>query len=221
MHTLLRSRIALGILTLSTCQGFAHPRPPKVISGPPLVIRVYSLPDIPPRTLNQAMHDAARILATAAVDAMWQQGRAGAPESRIVDQSFPVLGKNPGYQARGYIVVVIVRGVPARCFPGALGYALPHARVGANATIFYDRIERLTEPGGIELSTALGCAVAHEIGHVLLGSTEHSHKGIMKGVWNAGDFRMSSLAAVGFTASQRLAIQKRLSIEEIEGSRVE
>jgi len=219
MHTLLRLRLAWGILAVFSSQGFAHPRPPEAIPGQPLTIRVYSPADVSPRTLNHAMQDAARILSTAGVEPIWQRGPIGARESQVVDLTVPAAGKGPEFQSRGYIVVVIVRGVPAKCFPGALGYALPQAQIGANATIFYDRIERLTEPGVIDLATALGLAMAHEIGHVLLGSTEHTRKGIMKAVWSEDDFRTSPLGALAFTASQCAAIQKRLSVQEAARSR--
>lgn len=213
MHAFLRSRLALGILAVFGWQAFAHPRSAEAISGRPLTIRIYSVSDVSPRTLNHAIQDATRILATAGVDAIWQRGPIGATESQLVDLSVRAAEKGLGYRTRGYIVIVIVRGVPARCFPGALGYALPDAQTGANATIFYDRIERLAEPGAIDLATALGGAMAHEVGHVLLGSTEHSRSGIMKAVLNEHDFRMSPLAAVGFTASQREVIRKRLFVQ--------
>lgn len=214
MHTVLRSQVLFGILAVFSSQGSAHPHAANGIAGQPLIIRVYSPPDVSPATLNEAMHHATRILATTGVDAIWQGGPTGAPESHIVDQNIPTSEQSLRFEARGYIVVVITRGVPPRCYPDALGYAMPHAQIGANVTIFYDRIERLTERGRVDPSTALGCAMAHEIGHVLLGSTEHTRKGIMKGVWKERDFRMAPLAAVGFTASERAAIQKRLSIKD-------
>jgi hypothetical protein len=93
-----------------------------------------------------------------------------------------------------------------------LGYSLPDAQSGAQATVFYDRIEALGRLAGISVATLLGHAMAHEIGHVLLGTTEHSSDGIMKARWGKADYQRAAMGFLEFTPSQRAAIKERLIV---------
>ena len=52
--------------------------------------------------------------------------------------------------------------------------------------------------------------MAHEIGHVLLGTTEHSADGVMKARWGKPDYQRAAMGFMEFTPSQRGAIRGRL-----------
>jgi hypothetical protein len=174
-----------------------------------VTVHLYDLVDISRHTLDAAAREAARVLATADVEVVWQQGSSGAPEAHESDQSASTGVWRQPFDARDYLVVRIVRGPPARSLPGALGFALPHARSGAQATVFYDRIEPVGRSGVISVSVLLGHAMAHEIGHVLLGTTEHSPDGIMKARWGRLDYQRAAMGSLGFTPSQRAAIREQ------------
>jgi hypothetical protein len=162
--------------------------------------------------IEEATREAARVLATAGVEAVWQRIPADSPEAHMEDQSAIVF---PGVAPddRGYLVVRIVRGFPARVLPGALGYALPNAQSGVQATIFYDRVEPLGQANEISVSALLGDALAHEIGHVLLGSTDHAPDGIMKARWGKADFQQAAMGLLAFNSWERAAIRERLSFQ--------
>jgi hypothetical protein len=68
---------------------------------------------------------------------------------------------------------------------GVLGQALidSQARAGVLATVFIDRIERLARDLGIDHRILLGRAIAHELGHLLLGTSTHG-TGLMREVWS-------------------------------------
>jgi hypothetical protein len=57
----------------------------------------------------------------------------------------------------------------------------------------------------------LGHAMAHEIGHVLLGSTEHSPDGIMKARWSTTDYQKAAKGYMKFTPLQCNVIRERAS----------
>ncbi len=183
----------------------------KAISDQSLVIRIYDLANVPSQILDHSIRDASGILSAAGVDVTWQRG-SDSNEAHTVDLSTPTVERR-AQDYRGYIVVGILHGMPSWFHSGALGYALPHAQTGVNATIFYDRVECWEEPGVIDLATVLGHVIAHEIGHVLLGSTEHSNSGIMRAVWSKRDFRTPSPGAAEFTAQQRAALCQRIAID--------
>ena len=66
-----------------------------------------------------------------------------------------------------------------------LGFAVvdPGAHTGKMATLFHDQIEAVARRTGVARSELLGRALAHEIGHLLLGVRGHSRSGIMRAVW--------------------------------------
>ncbi len=45
---------------------------------------------------------------------------------------------------------------------------------------------------GVDVTDVLSRAVAHEIGHLLLGSREHARRGLMRALWSAADFRRNA-----------------------------
>lgn len=63
---------------------------------------------------------------------------------------------------------------PARVHSNCLGFALIGAPGEPHATIIYSRILGLAHDTGVDNSFVLGIAIAHEVGHLLLQSTEHS-----------------------------------------------
>ena len=206
MNRSLKMQLALGILS---ARWQAHARP-AVAPAQPLGIHLYDLANISPHTLDEAAREAARVLATAGVEVVWQQLPADSPEAHASDQTASAALWRQTRDTRDYLVVRMVRGFPARALSGALGFSLPDAKAGAHATVFYDRIEPLGQSGEISVSALLGHAMAHEIGHVLLGTTEHSPDGIMKARWGKPDYQRAAMGFLGFTPPQRAAIRERL-----------
>ncbi len=82
----------------------------------------------------------------------------------------------------------------------ALGFALPcpQPKAGCMAYIFYSRIETMAADGDASLSDILGHAMAHEIGHLLLGPS-HSPVGIMRPEWNRKDLESAARNQLSFT----------------------
>ena len=206
MNRTLKIALALGILSASR-QTSARPAATPALR---LIIHLYDLANISPQTLVEAAREAARVLATAGVEIVWQRGPADSPEAHASDQTASTAAWPQTPDTRDYLVVRIVRGFPARALPGALGYSSPDAKAGAQATVFYDRIEPLGQSGVISVPVLLGHAMAHEIGHVLLGTTEHSADGVMKARWGKPDYQRAAMGFMEFTPSQRGAIRGRL-----------
>ncbi len=72
------------------------------------------------------------------------------------------------------------------------------------ATVYYDYLPRT--PGGrvstSDTSTLLGCVIAHELGHLLLGAHGHSLGGIMKASWDFGQTRRALMSGLFFLPEQ-------------------
>ena len=90
---------------------------------------------------------------------------------------------------------------------GTLGIAAqPERGTPASASVFYDRVEQLAKGGTASVPVILGHAVAHEIGHLLLGSNSHTPQGLMRARWSRQDLQNASIGNLLFTSEQTQAM---------------
>ena len=62
---------------------------------------------------------------------------------------------------------------------------------GRFANVFYERVKHVSLLWGLFPRDVLGDAIAHELGHLLLGP-QHSDRGIMNADWTRQDLTFSS-----------------------------
>ncbi len=145
-----------------------------------ITVRVYNYARVSRRTLVQAEEEASRIFREAGIETMWQD----CPTSRAEEAAFPTCAQLLG--PAGVDVRVIPRSMAVRIGPPReqLGLALPsQGGFASSAWIFYHRVEQLAKSRIASPSQILACALAHEIGHLLLGPNQHSSAGIMRATW--------------------------------------
>jgi hypothetical protein len=73
---------------------------------------------------------------------------------------------------------------------------------GSYIKLFY---AHLTDPNAhlpLGDGELLGYVIAHEVGHLLLGTDSHSHDGIMQGRWEDAQLRGAGKGNLQFTSSQ-------------------
>lgn len=87
-------------------------------------------------------------------------------------------------------LIVRLLAAPAADASEALGYSMidVELRRGWLATIFVDRVDRLAAAARTDRGQLLGRAIAHELAHLLLGTSSHSARGLMRAHWRAPDF---------------------------------
>jgi hypothetical protein len=63
----------------------------------------------------------------------------------------------------------------------------------------------------------LGCAIAHEVGHLLLGPSSHSAGGIMRGEWGPKELQLALMGKLLFASQQskliRAEARRRMSLQ--------
>jgi hypothetical protein len=91
-------------------------------------------------------------------------------------QSCPVAG--------GAIAISLSYDTPWNWHPGALAYARPYE--GTHIVVFYDRVR--ASVAGARVPCLLAYVIVHEITHILQGIERHSASGIMKALWDRGDY---------------------------------
>jgi len=84
---------------------------------------------------------------------------------------------------------------------------------GRYADVFYSRVLQLHNDNGVSLPEVLGCVMAHELGHLLLGSNAHSTIGIMQRQWRATELNQLQRGALLFTTEQAIKMQQRMSTD--------
>src|SRR5262249_60671850 len=96
-----------------------------------------------------------------------------------------------------------------RASPTALGEALPCGlgREGCIASVFLDRVQEFANRSGISPHEVLGYAMAHELGHLLLGANSHSNRGLMQARLPNRDIQRGDLL---FTPNETAAIAQRI-----------
>ena len=94
----------------------------------------------------------------------------------------------------------------------ALGYALidRQQHTGALATVYVDRVASLAQESGVDGSLLLGRAIAHEIGHLLIGTNQHSTSGVMRARWSRRDLRRGRPDQWRFTREEMMAMRERV-----------
>ena len=83
------------------------------------------------------------------------------------------------------------RGGRPRVRRRSLGFVLVdvNERRGSLATVYSDRGAALSRRAGVDAAELLGRAIAHEIGHLLLGTDRHGSRGLMRASWSGADLR--------------------------------
>ena len=118
------------------------------------------------------------------------------PDTRVVIRTYAsttLPGDRASALAADELALRLVRLPPLQGQPDhvALGYSLVDMRLGAGslATIYVDRVAALAGAWHLDVRTLLGRAVAHEIGHLLLGTANHARVGLMRAVWSQDALR--------------------------------
>ena len=154
---------------------------------------------MPAASLHAATMETDRLFQAAGIRISWEHLSTESPEDMGTDMTAEAF-RQPN--DRTYLVIRLMRRIPATVLPGALGYSLPFAHRGAHVVIYYDRVEALTRSLNMSASVVLGHAMAHELGHVLLGSSEHTSGGLMQACWTPATWRLASAGLMVFDRAE-------------------
>lgn len=188
---------------------WAHiPSPPLTPSGPEMTISVHDYANVPASLLSAAEEQAREIYHRAGLETVWLNCSAKlekieADSCRFSDSTHLTLKIIPHglhEQVRDRIDV--------------LGSAYANdTGVGYFAYVFYDRVQELAERKRLG-HALLADVMAHEIGHLLLGSNSHSASGIMCGHWNYDQLRNIAEGAMSFIPAQSKIMRNRLQARQ-------
>jgi hypothetical protein len=180
-------------------------------TGPARVAaRLYNTARVADLVKDGAFRVAARALSTGGVHVRWTDCDAvdscTAPPTpgellvRLVRSPAPKLGTPARLVSR------------AEATPLVLGEAFIDMgeRSGVLATVYVDRVESIAARTEIDTVLLLGRAMAHELGHLLLGTNAHSPSGLMRAQWTPADLLRHASADWTLTSEEAAAISRRL-----------
>ena len=162
-----------------------------------ITILVYNQAQAPPAIVIGAEREAARILSQAGVRTGWFDCSAGHSDAGPQD----ICQKGWGPMNIGLRVVAKRTG---RLQDTRFGFAI----IPGLASVYYDyQAHFVSDDVGLGQPLILGCAIAHEIGHLLLGPNSHSSQGVMQAEWGKRQIRQALMRDLLFSPEESRRIR--------------
>ena len=180
-------------------------------SGPEpakLQVRLYDYARLSPAMIEWATGDAMEVLSKAGIPTHWLDCSMSLSDEELD----PACRVSPGP------TVVVLKILPRKMAErftvpeGSFGFAMLSDKAngfGSQAVVFYHRLTELAADMDSYRSVALGHILAHEIGHLLLGSGSHSSQGIMRATWQNADLEKAIRGKMRFTPKQAKRMKAR------------
>lgn len=161
-----------------------------------LRVRVYDNAGVLAAYRSRAVSHANDIIGRAGLAVVWHDCPARAALIKAACAS-PASG--------GELVVRLVRAPRRDNRDRALGHAFIDTATGSGtlATVFVDRVESLAIQGKVDPWALVGRVMAHEIGHLLLGTNSHSDRGLMREIWDVRELTRNRPGDWQFSRAQR------------------
>jgi len=161
---------------------------------------------VAPGTLAQAQARATSLLSQAGVDLEWLNCRAADPSDFTPAVSPCSVVEWP----RHLSVRIVARGNAASHETFGLAY-LDNAGCGVYAKVYYQNLVASRDILQLTEGDMLGFVIAHELGHLLLGTNSHSTTGVMQAHWTATTLHEAAHNILFFTPAQAAVFRSRLS----------
>jgi hypothetical protein len=186
-----------GVVGLVGTMGFVFPKASCAAENGPsrtITVQIYNYSQASPTILTAAKHEAGRILGKAGLRVVW----LGCPVGpSALSQEGPCQKALEDTDIR---LRVLAEPVEKKFQNSVFGLTI-HPVL---ASVYYEYATRLAkiDNAEFEIPIVLGCVIAHEIGHLLLGSNQHSGSGIMQPRWQPSHIRQLMMGGLLFTSEQ-------------------
>jgi hypothetical protein len=169
-----------------------------------LVLQLHNLAGAPPAMVDAARSELTRVYDALGVHVEWDRS-AAAPVAERETVRVVVLARETGDLRR---IADTVMGAAVRT---------PNdTRV---VYVFYQRIRLEAERFGVAPALVLACAMAHELGHLLMPGRGHSAAGLMRACWSRDDFQRADQGRLHFSQDQAALIREAVLDSPVEHER--
>jgi hypothetical protein len=209
-------RLRLGfVVGLVAVMSFANPRgvfARGADPSPTIRVRVNNYAQASPVTIARAESEAGRILGRAGLRMVWLDCPMEHFGGVHVEQNACL----EPLEATDIVLRVLSEPSKNRFQDTVFGTAV----VPILASVYYDYALRTAERdnAAFEAPIILGCVIAHEIGHLLLGTNSHSGSGVMQRRWERRQIRQAMTGTLLFTPEQAKLIQAEMQTRMAAGA---
>ena len=162
---------------------------------PELAVLAYNFSDASPELMDRAERETQRIFGEAKIHISW----IDCPIRKVPTANSACFEEPVPGQIR---LRILKRPSEPRFRDSIFGFAI----APLFATVYFEsavRLTRISINAEIDLSIVLGCLIAHEIGHLLLGENRHSASGIMKAQWELKQIQLAMMGSLLFLPEER------------------
>ncbi len=169
--------------------------------SPTIRVRVNNYAQASPSIIAKAEREAGRILGEAGLRIVWLDCPMEHFGGIRVRQN-PCLEP---LEATDVVLRVLSEPTQDKFQDKVFGFAV----VPILASVYYDYALRTAKKDNAEFEVPiiLGCVIAHEVGHLLLGLNSHSGSGVMQPQWERKQVRQAMTGVLLFTHEQSKLIQ--------------
>ena len=178
---------------------------PRATNPVNLRVSVFNDANVSETELVGAQRAAATVFARAGIAVEWLS--CGRPAESFEEQAACSEAEFPKHLH----VRIVQKSLNLKISTFGMSY-LDQDGTGFQADIFYEGLAILEQHARLSSATVLGTVMAHELGHLLLGTNSHSPTGLMRPLWNADDLLAASQGHLSFTEEQRQILRSRLEL---------
>ena len=174
-------------------------------SAQTLVIALYDYADLPAKEVVRLSETADLAFAHSGIHLAWRHCRGAlvVPDATTCEGEMQV----------NEIVMRLQPGEPRGSNDGRMGQSIVTPQGGNYASVIVPAVRAEAAGFGVAFDLLMGYAVAHEVGHCLLGPG-HSHAGLMRGRWNRSDAGEMSRLGLHLTKQEARKAVARLTLAE-------
>jgi hypothetical protein len=174
-------------------------------SAQKLVVRLYDYSDLSAKQTLRLTEAADLVFGHSGIHIIWHHCRG-------------VLAVEPeatcgGEMQVNEIAVSLQPSGPRSADEARMGYSIVTAEGGTYARVIVPAVRAQAAECGVAFDILMGYAVAHEVGHCLLGPG-HSHAGLMRGTWTRADASDMSRLSLHLTKQEARRAAARLTLAE-------
>ena len=152
-----------------------------------LVLQLHNLAGAPPATVAIAASELTRVYDGIGVHVDWDRT---AP-ARVADREIVHV-----------ILLTDETGDLRHVADTVMGAAVRTPNGTRVAYVFYGHVQAEAERHGVSAALVLACAMAHELGHLLMPGAGHSADGLMRACWRGDDFHRANQGLLRFSERQ-------------------
>jgi hypothetical protein len=166
--------------------------------SPTITVLIHNYSQASPAVLAGAEREAGRIMGEAGLRAVWLECPTG---PSTADPNVPCQKAAEATDIRLRVLAAPVQKYEDTVFGFTVHPVL--------ATVYYEYAVRRakSDHAEFEIPIILGCVIAHELGHLLLGSNGHSGAGIMRPRWEPRHVRQLMMGTLRFTSEQSMLMR--------------